>query len=91
LSELIKNIPRYPQVLRNIKIPNSFPKDKINDVVESIKEIAKKLEKQMKGRIVIRPSGTEPKIRIMVEEEDSEKVLKISEELENITKKLLAM
>lgn len=91
LSELIKNITRYPQVLRNIKIPDSFPKDKINHIVESIEEIAKKFEKQTKGRIVIRPSGTEPKIRIMVEEEDSEKVLKISEELENITKKLIAM
>lgn len=89
LGELIKNIPRYPQVLKNIKIPEKLSKEEINKAIKEISQKAILLEKNMKGRIIIRPSGTERKIRIMVEDENPERLTQILSELEKIAYKIL--
>lgn len=84
LSELTKEITKYPQLLKNIKIPEGISK---NDAIKRLDDLnpeISKLQKQIKGRILIRPSGTEPKIRIMVEEEDFERADKILNELESV-------
>uniref|UniRef100_A0A7C4EKC9 Phosphoglucosamine mutase n=1 Tax=Thermodesulfovibrio aggregans TaxID=86166 RepID=A0A7C4EKC9_9BACT len=89
LSELTKDIKRYPQVLKNIKIPESLSKKEIGSRIEKISRKASDLERKMKGRILIRASGTEPKIRIMVEDENPERVKKIAGELEQIANNIL--
>ena len=63
-SELLKNFIPVPQVLKNIYVKD---KNIINSVKckNAIKKALKLLHKQ--GRILVRKSGTEPKIRIMVE------------------------
>ncbi|MCX8033740.1 MAG: phosphoglucosamine mutase [Thermodesulfovibrio sp.] len=90
LSELIKNIPRYPQILKNVKISEKLSREEINKAIKKISQKALLLEKNMKGRIIIRPSGTEPKIRIMVEDENPERLTHILSELEEIAYKTLS-
>lgn len=89
LSELIKNIPRYPQVLRNIKIPENLSQDEVKNAIKKLSKKASLLEKNMNGRVIIRPSGTEPKIRLMVENENPEKLNQMLAELEEIVKNTL--
>lgn len=89
LSELVKNIPRYPQLLRNIKIPENLSKDEVKNAIKKLSQKASLLEKNMNGRIIIRPSGTEPKIRLMVEDENPEKLKQILAELEEIVNSTL--
>jgi phosphoglucosamine mutase len=64
LSELVSDIFIYPQVLENVKV-----KDK--SIIESpaVKKAIEEAQKTLdgRGRILVRPSGTEPKIRVMVE------------------------
>jgi len=57
--------------------------------LEALSSEIGKLQKQIKGRILIRPSGTEPKIRIMVEDEDNEKVQNLINKIEELIKQKL--
>jgi len=67
LEELAKEVTMYPQVLKNAKIKNENKKKYMFDPVISneIKEIEKLIKGD--GRILIRPSGTEPLVRVMLE------------------------
>lgn len=89
LSELIKNIPRYPQALKNIKIPENISNEDLQNSIKKISDRAKIIGKNIKGRIIIRPSGTEPKIRIMVEDENPVILEKIISEMEELAFKTL--
>lgn len=84
LSELIKDIPRYPQEIKSIKIPENLSKDEIANAIKKISQKASTLEKEMNGRIIIRLSGTEPKIRIMAEDENPERLKQVLAELEAV-------
>lgn len=74
LSELSKIMKELPQVLVNVKIPNEMKNIHETDVeiASLIKSVEEKLEG--KGRVLIRPSGTEPLVRIMLEGEDLEEI-----------------
>lgn len=67
LSELASDVTIYPQKLVNIRVENSM-KDKAMEV-PAIREIIEKMETEMagNGRILVRPSGTEPLLRVMAE------------------------
>ncbi|MER0123933.1 phosphoglucosamine mutase [Streptococcus sp. ZJ93] len=67
LSELASEVTIYPQKLVNIRVENSM-KDKAMEV-EAIAVIIEKMELEMagNGRILVRPSGTEPLLRVMAE------------------------
>lgn len=67
LSELASEVTIYPQKLVNIRVDNSM-KDNSMDV-PAIADIIAKMEEEMagNGRILVRPSGTEPLLRIMAE------------------------
>ncbi len=67
LSELAAEVTIYPQKLVNIRVENSM-KDKAMEV-PAIREIIEKMETEMagNGRILVRPSGTEPLLRVMAE------------------------
>ena len=72
LAELCAPMPKYPQVLLNVRVaqrfdPMSHPR--ILEVVESVKR-----RFNGRGRTVLRPSGTEPVIRVMVEGHDAKLV-----------------
>jgi phosphoglucosamine mutase len=83
LSELVSDIFLYPQILINIEVKD---KSVIEDarVKKSIKAAEQKLSKE--GRILVRPSGTEQKIRVMVEGADRELIQEIAEEVSETIK-----
>ena len=74
LSELAAEVTIYPQKLVNIHVENSM-KDKAMEV-PAIREIIEKMEAEMagNGRILVRPSGTEPLLRVMAEAPTHEEV-----------------
>ncbi|MDO4635311.1 MAG: phosphoglucosamine mutase [Streptococcus sp.] len=74
LSELASEVTIYPQKLVNIRVENSM-KDKAMEVA-AIADIITKMEEEMagNGRILVRPSGTEPLLRVMAEAPTHEEV-----------------
>ena len=80
-SELADEIEIYPQVLKNARVKNENKSKFMNDpqVQESISRIESEVEGQ--GRVLIRPSGTEPVARVMIEGQDVEHITKLAEEL----------
>ena len=83
-SELASVIKLYPQVLINAKVNSDKKYDYEQD--EEIKEAIEKLEKEFagNGRVLIRPSGTEPLVRVMIEGEDQEYITKKAQEVANL-------
>ena len=75
MSELSEGFTVYPQVLKNIRVHNKAEAQNDNDVQASVKTVAEKLGDS--GRILVRESGTEPVIRVMVEAESEETCQKI--------------
>lgn len=81
LGELSKVMKKYPQHTVNIE---TTPSGKIAFFTdEDIKEILNRAEEKIgaNGRLVVRPSGTEPLIRVMAEGEDIEKTVSIAEDV----------
>ena len=74
LSELAVEVTIYPQKLVNIRVENAM-KEKAMEV-PAIKAIIEKMEEEMagNGRILVRPSGTEPLLRVMAEAPTTEEV-----------------
>ena len=74
LSELAAEVTIYPQKLVNIRVENSM-KDKAMEV-PAIRKIIEKMEAEMagNGRILVRPSGTDPLLRVMAEAPTHEEV-----------------
>ena len=72
LYEATKDSPLYPQVLINVETHKKIDLDKNKSIQDALKNVEQKLNS--KGRVLLRPSGTEPKIRVMVEGEDIEAV-----------------
>ncbi|MBO4991656.1 MAG: phosphoglucosamine mutase [Firmicutes bacterium] len=80
-SELAEMMPIYPQVLKNAAIRNENKKKYMNHP-EIASEI-KRMEELMAGdgRVLIRPSGTEPLVRVMLEGTDIEQITKLAQNL----------
>ena len=74
MSELTSPVTIYPQCLKNVKVKSKSEAQQDADVQAAVKEVADKLGED--GRILVRESGTEPVIRVMVEartDEEAEK------------------
>lgn len=73
-SELLRQFKRMPQTMVNIKVPNKIKYGLLDD--EHIAEQIRLIEERYsgRGRVVIRPSGTEPLVRIMIEGEDQSQI-----------------
>ena len=70
LSQLCDGLTIYPQVLKNVNVADKAVAQNDPDVQAAVSEVAAKLGET--GRILVRESGTEPKIRVMVEAESLE-------------------
>ena len=83
-SELADMVKLYPQILINAKV-NSDKKYEYKEDKE-INGAIDKLEKEFagNGRVLIRPSGTEPLVRVMIEGEDQEYITKKAQEIANL-------
>ena len=87
-SELSDEIEIFPQVLRNAKVKNEYKTTFMND--DEIKAAIAETEEAVKdsGRLLIRPSGTEPLVRVMLEGQDVEYITGLAEKLaEKLTRR----
>ncbi len=73
LSELAAPVMLYPQYMENIRVKKQSAAMQDKTVTERCKEVEKKIDG--KGRVLLRPSGTEPLVRVMVECETKEKCI----------------
>ncbi|HEU25063.1 MAG: phosphoglucosamine mutase [Mesoaciditoga sp.] len=79
-SEFVSKIGRYHQILENIEV-----KDKLGVMEDGkVKTFMDRIKKEKNVRVVLRPSGTEPLIRIMVEGRDEKRVEEIMKEAKEI-------
>ena len=88
-SEMNKIMKVYPQVLINAKVNINKKYDYRQD--KEINDEIIKLEKEFagNGRVLIRPSGTEPLVRVMIEGEDKEYITKKAKEMANLIERKL--
>lgn len=89
LSELADPIKIYPQVLVNAHVSNG-KKESYKDDEEIMAAIADCEEKmEGNGRVLIRPSGTEPLVRVMIEGDDTDVITKMAEDIAQLIEKKL--
>jgi phosphoglucosamine mutase len=77
LSRLTSDIKLYPQILKNVVVENKRDIKAIPEIMDTIRKAEEMLSGN--GRILVRPSGTEPKIRIMVEGKNIKDITRISD------------
>jgi len=87
LDELSRVMEPLPQVLYNVKVKHKKDLCGFQEIEEGISKIEKSLSRS--GRILIRYSGTEPLLRIMVEGEDEAKLHQYAQDLVKLVKKHL--
>lgn len=89
LDELVKEIVDWPQLLINVKVDNSKKNlwNKNEAIVRFIEE--KELEMAGLGRVLVRTSGTEPIVRVMVEGKESAVVDRVAKEIAGVVEKEL--
>ena len=87
LSELASVMKRYPQVLINVKVNEEAKGQYEND--GTVTKVIRKVEKEMagEGRVLIRPSGTEALIRVMIEGLDQKVIDRQANEIADVIKK----
>jgi phosphoglucosamine mutase len=79
LAELAAPMPKYPQVLENVRVAARIDPAKSQRIQDAVARAEARLGGA--GRIVLRPSGTEPVIRVMVEGSDEKLVRELAREL----------
>lgn len=86
-SELSDEIEIYPQVLKNAKVKNENKNKYKNDpeIVEAIAKVEAEMEGS--GRVLIRPSGTEPLVRVMIEGQDVNHIAELAQDLAKLLTK----
>lgn len=88
LSQLGAELSLYPQVLINVSV-----KQRINlDTNQTLQDVVRAGESELdgKGRVLLRASGTEPKIRVMVEGESASQVKKLAEQIADVVRQVAA-
>ncbi|BCX89908.1 phosphoglucosamine mutase [Methylomarinovum tepidoasis] len=88
LRELRQGMDKYPQVLRNLRIQRK-PADL--EAIAPLREAKEGVERRLngQGRVLLRPSGTEPVIRIMLEGRDASLIEQLAAELEETAARIL--
>lgn len=88
-SELNNTMTNFPQVLVNAKVKNESKNTYMED--EIIRKEIQKIEEIFhgEGRVVIRPSGTEPLVRVMIEGKEEGKITEIATNLANLIEERL--
>ncbi len=88
LSDLSVRIKMYPQILENIMVKRKKNVESIPAIKKAIAKVNEDLDGR--GRVLVRPSGTEPLIRIMVEGDSAQLIKKCAGYLSKVVTKTLA-
>jgi phosphoglucosamine mutase len=84
LSELASVMQSLPQVLVNVRVRERLPLDQLPDVRDMIADVESRLGD--KGRVLIRYSGTEPLMRIMLEGQDQDEITGMANQIATLVK-----
>ena len=89
LSELAQIMEVLPQALVNAKVPNHKKESymEYSEIAEAIGELEKKFAGE--GRVLIRPSGTEPLVRVMIEGKNQEVIQQEAKQLADLITKVM--
>ena len=82
LRDLRGAMQKFPQSMINVRLgqdPNVFASQSVRDAVSGVED-----KLQGRGRVLLRPSGTEPVLRVMVEGEDADLVARLARELADV-------
>ena len=82
LSKLASKIKLFPQVLMNVEVEKRQDIRAVPEIEEAVKKAEGRLEG--KGRVLVRASGTEPKIRVMLEGEDGKLIAKLGRDIAKV-------
>jgi phosphoglucosamine mutase len=88
LHELKSGMTKFPQHMENVRVDGKVGIDDSSAIKSAIQEAESALGD--KGRVLLRPSGTEPVVRVMVEGEDAEQVMQLTSELAEVVKEALS-
>jgi len=87
LAELATIMTPFPQVLFNIRVKEKHDLSQVSEIQNAIRKVEQELGTQ--GRIVVRYSGTEPLIRVMLEGEKEEQIQQMGGDLSEVIEKNL--
>jgi phosphoglucosamine mutase len=87
LHQLLEGMQKYPQHMINVRLKERFNPDESDKVQSAVKQAESELKDT--GRVLLRPSGTEPVIRVMVEGQDNSQVLQLAESLADVVSSAL--
>jgi phosphoglucosamine mutase len=88
LSELVAGMPRYPQTMLNVRTERRLDPSQVPEIRDAVAVAEDELADS--GRVVLRASGTEPVIRVMVEGQDEAQVVSVAERLAAVVAKAAA-
>ena len=84
IKQLVKSIKIYPQIINNINVKTKTPLEQNGTIQSAIKDAENTLGE--KGRVLLRYSGTESLLRVMVEGEHNNSVKKVCETLSEVVR-----
>jgi phosphoglucosamine mutase len=87
MSELAGQMKRMPQVLLNVRVERKTPLEEVPEVYDHVKRVEQELGDS--GRVLVRYSGTEPLLRIMIEGPDPDHIHRTAEEIAGTVRKAL--
>jgi phosphoglucosamine mutase len=79
LAQLAAAMPKFPQVLLNVRVAQRFDPNQVPGIAAAVAEVERQLAGE--GRVVLRASGTEPLIRVMVEGRDESQTRACAEQI----------
>lgn len=88
VGELKRGMSKWPQILRNVRISGRGNPIEQPQVQAAVKDVEEELGKD--GRVLLRASGTEPLVRVMVEGRDGDQVARLVDELARVVERALA-
>jgi phosphoglucosamine mutase len=86
LHELRKGMTKVPQALINVTVEQHFALERHVEIQSAVKQVERELGNS--GRVLLRASGTEPLIRVMVEGENEDTVQRLAQELAEVVQKV---
>src|SRR5690606_21736754 len=89
LSELAGEMQAYPQRLVNVKVKDKHLVMENERIKQTIEHVEQKLGQN--GRVLVRPSGTEPLVRVMVEAENAEECERYVQEIADVVQAEMGM
>jgi len=85
LAEARKGMSKYPQCMINVPVAIKINPDELPKIQQAVEDVEQELAD--KGRVLLRASGTEPLIRVMVEGKDASQVESLAQKIADVVKK----